>query len=804
MTIITPKTNIGRHYRYPWLSRFTDWQIETTPLGDDEQVTHILSKHDQSLRLVKDKVIDITADGLKPHQFLDALKLTVSLDKGPFVLSKRLSRLFRPYRYYAWPKRLDIHYDSSLDVKQWDGAGLVSQAFVDKLGLDTGRVEYTIMSERGQDKGHALVVDGLDHDFILPCDTKTEVKFDGCFVGLLPVESHDHMNLDVQSHINLHPFYRHDDLKAWLEAEAKLFLESIQAGTLTEVLARITDISDMDGWWVKEYLASGGDPMWFASVVKALASQHARKITNTRLDGFKLPVPGGRYYVFSEAVRRTTSIPAGHCELDPEHGTIWLSQHDWVQYAEILGGMDSDDGLWVQPFTDHDNIRKILTWRSPNQLGELLVLLPTEASHEIQWVTADNPIVWPPMDSRLLPARIDAQPTTYGSGIKAAVHPKGLPYSINAMNRGVQQMQENAGVLGATCNLLMVTKALWNQGPKHMPAKLGDIIDASQKTGDNLKAVMDWVRASAQKVADVRPALPQVMHHRIINLLREDQSLQKTHDHWLDQIVVIVQTHIHGYQAQVQALMNTTMPPLKVLQAGTPWLKEGAELRSVYSQFIRARQTMDTWLSEEDFDQARELIENHLSTFPADLRGSVLLGALTRVYLTDRSTNEQGNEVISDTFAWMLGAKTGGIRLPGVAHTTMEALRKLSVLQTHIEDPEFGLLSYTRRKVALVGQPVEIVGVWFAPVAIAHAEKMSQVPRTERDSLKALVHEAALEGRYTGQTFTVVDRPDGRRQVVGAEGPLGLISKHHHSRVGTTLTIHHAVAKDGNLSVIAV
>ena len=44
----------------------------------------------------------------------------------------------------------------------------------------------------------------------------------------------------------------------------------------------------------------------------------------------------------------------------------------------------------------------MLVWRSPNQVGEYVVLKPTEQSHDLPWATADG---------RKLPPRVDLTET---------------------------------------------------------------------------------------------------------------------------------------------------------------------------------------------------------------------------------------------------------------------------------------------------------------------------------------------------------------------------------------------------------
>src|SRR5690242_19307735 len=97
-------------------------------------------------------------------------------------------------------------------AKVWDGAGLMSRALLERLVIPPGtspakrvelleelkdckRVEFTLMSALGQDKGHAIVADDLDADFVLPVDTKKEVRLtnEQKFVGINFVHAHDDM-----------------------------------------------------------------------------------------------------------------------------------------------------------------------------------------------------------------------------------------------------------------------------------------------------------------------------------------------------------------------------------------------------------------------------------------------------------------------------------------------------------------------------------------------------------------------------------------------------------------------------------
>lgn len=145
-----------------------------------------------ALRWVKDdKVLDLTVPGMNTQTFLERTGLQLSMHKGGYVLSKRLSRVMRPYRYWGFfsQDEVTIDYNEFLDGRLWDGCGQVSRGFIQRLadtldpstgsgqGLDdrhrhqllhTKRFEVTTLHAGGQDKGHVLVVDDLAVDFMFP------------------------------------------------------------------------------------------------------------------------------------------------------------------------------------------------------------------------------------------------------------------------------------------------------------------------------------------------------------------------------------------------------------------------------------------------------------------------------------------------------------------------------------------------------------------------------------------------------------------------------------------------------------
>lgn len=478
------------------------WRILTWPLNEvnemaDPHSAHTFGLDRPTLRWVNGiQVSDLYVDGMTTEQFLEATGLELDLRKGGFVLSKRVSRIMRPHfvsGFFA-PEDINVAYieQSADEAKVWDGAGLISRRMLQKMVLSEDllpakrerleaelrharRVEFTILTSNGQDKGHAIVVDeasnddlrdenGRPVDFLLPQDTKKAMRLDnGCiFVGLSFVHGHNDMRLDIQSLINLHSFFHEEQLLSWLRDEGELFVQSVENGAVGEAMARIdrhTMLEEVQSWPLREYFASG------------------------------------RHYVMPAAVGKRAGIegldvPRGSIKIDPRYSTAWVNDEDWLALpdspkgegiAGILGGADNDDALWVHPFTDHDGEQKVLAWRSPNQVGEYVILKPTADSHVLPWAVADGEMAtYPPADSRKLPPRIDYTDPAY-LGLD-----EGESYRVEMMDGAIERAIANQGALGMYCNSLMLNKALFGRLPDNPPAPLEDIIDSAVKTGVDL------------------------------------------------------------------------------------------------------------------------------------------------------------------------------------------------------------------------------------------------------------------------------------------------------------------------------
>jgi hypothetical protein len=219
---------------YPFLPSDWEWQIVSRPINGAGSLENITQADPPTLRWVKDdKVLDLQVKRMDSQVFFDLTGLRPSLHKGGYVLSKRLSRLMRPYRYLGFydPAEITIDHNELLDGALWDGSGLVSRAFVERLAEDCALKERH-RHAGGQEKGHVMVVDDLAHNFVFPAGSaKSELTMHGrVFVGLAPVHSQDQMCLDIQSLINLHPFFKPEHLLAFCRASAVARLRLCSTG----------------------------------------------------------------------------------------------------------------------------------------------------------------------------------------------------------------------------------------------------------------------------------------------------------------------------------------------------------------------------------------------------------------------------------------------------------------------------------------------------------------------------------------------------------------------------------------------
>ncbi|MGB0384732.1 MAG: hypothetical protein ACPGWR_07905 [Ardenticatenaceae bacterium] len=811
--------------KYPYLPTEWKWEIHNIPFSLLDQ-----AEPNPTVRLVKDnKVIDIHVPSMNTNEFLAHWGLRPHLSRGGYILCKRFSRLIHPYRYWTFlnPDEVKIVHREDWDADLWDGCGRVSKRFIrdhllprlsdlpeekrrkyERELLHTGRFEITVMHEGGQEKGDCIVFDELPDgaDFMFPAGSaKSEFAQEGLvFVGLATARHpKDGMRFDPQSLINLHPFITPFELLEWAEWESGVFLEALGEGKVGQIYSRLAadeeSLEKLSNWHVAEYIASGGDSRWFAGITRELGKQHLNRIKHKTKGKLRFPAPGGRYYIMP-AVVGEKCVPRGHIELDHHNATAWVNDQDWCEYlVELLGGCDGDDGLWILPFTDWDGSRQILAWRSPNQLGEYVVLKPTPNSHQIKWTIPGGRFVsYIPMDSRLLPPRVDTVAYEYAELSELDVDSTGdKTYTVEAMDTSIQLAIGNQGTLGGFCNILMITKALYGRLPLQLPATLETIIDGSVKKFIDLQPVKEWIALAALAIVNQGKPVPACLMDRLKPLLpKKDRGrVVVSTGHWLDQLMNGIGAHQEEYLITLNEVANTAQPPVSLFGAIDPaWKPFGKEFRARYADALRTSRNQE---------QARISCGAFLDEVPTAARTMVLLAASAYCYTLGK---EDDSAHFSDNCVWQLGEKeAAGGRTPGIAHMFISALRQIGLIGEPVWTKEGAILAYTATH-KYSGIPVTFNGTWFNWLRSVSPEiptNMGMIQKEVRDKAKAVI--AKLTDTKFIKMVLIMEKKGNRLVARTTQGNLfGYIEKGHEKRLGShrTWQIEWATATDGNVHAI--
>lgn len=698
MTSITWKDNQLGGMIYPYLHG-RRWGIDTLPLRMHREIDAIAQT--ASLMWAKDdklvalRVKNDAGDLMTQAELLAELGLEIELQGSVLKTSKRISRVMRPFfaAGHFEADSIHVHFDDTLDAKTWDGVVRISRRLLKRLAQQLDHVptdkrprivyelkhdqrfEITLLGPYGQIKGHAVVDEQMTYDVHLPTgEAKTEIRTTNgkAMLGVAPVHGADRMWLDVQSLMHFHLFLTNDVLTDAMHHNAELFFQSLENGDRAAMLANTT-FKD-NGWLLQEYLACGGDPYWFTSVMKSLAHEYSTMLDKRALEKMRMPVHGGRYYVLVDEVAHRTVKPS-HAVIDPALGSALVSKHDWPAWSAIWGGADQDDALWVVPFTDFDNVQKLLLWRSPNALGEYVVATVGEGSHTLQW----GDWTYPQMDSRTLPPRIDQQQYTYL--LKDGNSPKVTgDYTVQKVVETGRLMERNSGVLGTYVNFLMVHYAVYGKYPDTLPAPLEYVIDSTIKTGDDLSSVRAWCKNAAMHMAHDAIQVPGIIKPRLTNMLPEAYRglVQDTLNHWLDELYADVQLHMHDWKLRIRQLCEQCIPPVLVLNKGLENLNTGIPLANRYADTFKANIGNDVIVQPEVYGAVAKSCWELLEPLSEIERMRAVLGAIAHRHLNS------GHVFISDQVAFQQKHNDESGHVPSIGMITLSALRKLGLLKTPV------------------------------------------------------------------------------------------------------------------------
>lgn len=796
--------------QYPFASRLGPNMSISTFKYMDEADKIFLEHHQDGLMWVKDDQVNVlSVPGMNAEDIIKALHWDISFKKGPAVASKRISRILRPYRYGYEGKAGDITIweDDGKSAKVWDGIFQISRRLVMMntqylTGLTPKKLrsfenelthgmrwELTIMTRNGQYKGHAEVVDLPDGvDVVCPVGVaKQEVKLtdDSLFIGLNAVHGAKQMRLDIQSLINLLPFFGTERLIDWLKHSTKHVLHAIKNND-TNALANMLFVLDsaeavyrMSFWPAGEYLVSGGEVKWFSRAVRTAADQYREQL-RSQSEQLRFPVPGGGLYIAPASVSNRT-VDRGHALLNFDTASIYINDADWPAFAARNGGFDGDDRHWVVVFNDTlDGKLKALYWRSPNQFGEYLLSELQPGSDIITWI--DGTI--PTLDSRNLPTPIEQQGNVYGS-IEVVSHPELFSpvYSAQAVEAAIAEYTKNVGVLGQFCNICMVHTALRYVSPIHLPAKLEDVIDFTVKEIGDLSGVKTWIREVADELSAY--PIPRVLAPRIQGLVTSELGFTDG-EHDLDKLVEAMGQTIEWFNAEATAIAATAIPPITIFDAGYDWMKPASELKSIYGKAMRDVVT-ERIPTKQDLEDIEKLVRVALNKYPVIDHSNMMYGLASYIY----TVNAHDSDTIRDGVLWN-----------SVGPDFIEALRKLGLIGDIVWTGKKAELYYNNPPLGVLQPiPAYMKQVWYNLYVATTGDHrpMGEIRKPLQKQYKAVVRD--MIPNLIGMKVALVEsaKLEDRKVFLGPKGnEMAYLSASQDLPTGS-YEILSAIEHDGNL-----
>ena len=146
------------------------------------------------------------------------------------------------------------------------------------------------------------------------------------------------------------------------------------------------------------------------------------------------------------------------------------------------------------------------------------------------------------------------------------------------------------------------------------------------------------------------------------------------------------------------------MPPAVVFDhvfkaSDKDFIKAGVGLRRISHTALRPARRVKEQLTPQDYEAARAQAEGYLGRFPVEQHTALPQSAIVGAYLRDTPV---------DTALWLVGARTAGGRLPGIAHSTIQALREIGLL-FELGETGDGMLAYPGAVVSKPTCPTPLV-----------------------------------------------------------------------------------------------
>ena len=459
-----------------------------------------------------------------------------------------------------------------------------------------GHVYITILSKRGQLKGHAIVRDRKPgeepFDILVPDDAwKGEIRMtDGrVFVAVTEAKS-SRLRLDIQT-LAMHGAggFFEEFAKDAVTAFVQGAVDKIESGKYREVLQNLAENAGPDAfeamrqWPLLEFVASGGDPNWFGWTVKAAARAVLSEVRAVA-DRLRVVVPGAsRHYLYTSV---NTGIPVergaykivdglgiivnavDYITADPSFENIhalnaWIEDGGDVKslepgIAERLGGMDQDDMVIVLgPFIS----------RSPTMVGEWW-WFPKMAAPEFGSLHKA-------LLDREGPASLHAQLEAGGTGSRTKTN----------LVRAGRVLASNNSAIGTAALALRFARVA-GMMPAEIPWSMEEITDAASKDLADCRPIVNWARSLISKVAK-EGELPECMAQEIADVAQLDvESIHIAEGHWLDRLASHIDDTLEEAWKIVDEIAADAMPPLGMFdETHVRWDALAGEFRKNHREF---------------------------------------------------------------------------------------------------------------------------------------------------------------------------------------------------------------------------
>jgi len=511
------------------------------------------------------------------ERFLDYFGIEITT-KNLFKTGKYLSRVFRPVRYGAFFKGMDIYINDNpaLMGKQTDGISLLSVEMAKAIGWSNAvngmSAQLTLFYDGGLVKGNVVLSDKISHDAVIYGldNIKNEIKLRGGvqYLALEPLKLSDSLRIDVQSLLNLYGMFGSEQYLSWAYSGIEEFKEDLFSGKLNRHLDNFNSIDEKDfsneQWTLRKAIWHKLDYRKFPGLVRLAWTTFRNSIVRFAVDNkseasFRIPVPGGKRGYLRVDLRdhdeHGNFISNGNSLTLDRFGNIWIPQNLIESILEILGGGDLDDNAAVIPLEDG----KAVFYRNPNQYGEY-VIYPVIGDgvnfHKTNHLAGQVP-------QKKLKKLKKESPVRTGNSLldkflkdKQPKEDSFLEYNQANLLKTYSKIIENTASIGLAANAEMIRSAIGIESKSIMkdyisryPWNLENIIDSTVKDGIDAREDMAMVSSMLMDVAESKIPVPKSLLSRLSESMRSKVTVAKKHE--LDELLDAVKYFIQEADTEI-------------------------------------------------------------------------------------------------------------------------------------------------------------------------------------------------------------------------------------------------------------